>query len=199
MTDDAGLSWAIGRGKADFVGKRSLERAAMKSAHRKQLVGLRTMNPGTVLEEGAQLVATAGLRPPMKSIGHITSSYFSAALGHSIALAMVAGGRARQGDTLHVPMPEGDIAVQVTSPSSTIRKGEGFMAECANKPRVLGPAARFIFQGDFERERSQATRSAFPCRKPRAAPIGQIAGPRCGWVPTSICSSVRQLTRKALH
>ena len=114
--DDAGLSWAIGRGKPDFVGKRSLERAAMKSAHRKQLVGLRTMDPGTVLEEGAQLVATAGLRPPMKSIGHVTSSYFSAALGHSIALAMVAGGRARQGDTLHVPMPEGDIAVQVTSP-----------------------------------------------------------------------------------
>ena len=60
--DDAGLSWAIGRGKADFVGKRSLERAAMKSAHRKQLVGLRTLDPGTVLEEGAQLVATAGLR-----------------------------------------------------------------------------------------------------------------------------------------
>ena len=114
--DDAGLSWAIGRGKADFVGKRSLERAAMKSAHRKQLVGLRTLDPGTVLEEGAQLVATAGLKPPMKSIGHVTSSYFSASLGHSIALAMVAGGRARQGETLYVPMPEGDIAVQVTSP-----------------------------------------------------------------------------------
>ena len=114
--DDAGLSWAIGRGKADFVGKRSLERAAMKSPHRKQLVGLRTLDPGTVLEEGAQLVATAGLKPPMKSIGHVTSSYFSASLGHSIALAMVAGGRARQGETLYVPMPGGDIAVQVTSP-----------------------------------------------------------------------------------
>ena len=69
-----------------------------------------------MLEEGAQLVATAGLKPPMKSIGHVTSSYFSASLGHSIALAMVAGGRARQGETLYVPMPEGDIAVQVTSP-----------------------------------------------------------------------------------
>ena len=30
--DDAGLAWAIGREKPDFVGKRSLERAAMKSA-----------------------------------------------------------------------------------------------------------------------------------------------------------------------
>ena len=52
----------------------------------------------------------------MKPIGHVTSSYFSASLGHSIALAMVAGGRARQGESLYVPMPDGDIAVQVTSP-----------------------------------------------------------------------------------
>ena len=40
--DDAGLSWAIGKNKPDFVGKRSLERASMKAADRKQLVGLRT-------------------------------------------------------------------------------------------------------------------------------------------------------------
>jgi sarcosine oxidase subunit alpha len=114
--DDAGLAWAIGRGKADFVGKRSLERAAMKAPHRKQLVGLRTPDAGTVLEEGAQVVGTAGQKPPMKLLGHVTSSYFSAALGHSIALAMVAGGRARHGQTLFVPMPAGDIAVEVTTP-----------------------------------------------------------------------------------
>ena len=114
--DDAGLAWAIGRNKSDFVGKRSLERAAMKSPHRKQLVGLRTRDPATVLEEGAQVVETAGQKPPMKMCGHVTSSYYSAALGHSIALAMVAGGRARQGQTLYVPMPAGDIAVEVTSP-----------------------------------------------------------------------------------
>jgi sarcosine oxidase subunit alpha len=29
---------------------------------------------------------------------------------------MVSGGRARMGETLYVPMPEGDIAVTVTSP-----------------------------------------------------------------------------------
>jgi len=114
--DDAGLAWAIGRGKPDFVGKRSLERAAMKDPQRKQLVGLRTRDSGTVLEEGAQLVETAGQKPPMKMCGHVTSSYFSAALGHSIALAMVAGGRGRLGQTLYVPMPGGDIAVEVTSP-----------------------------------------------------------------------------------
>jgi sarcosine oxidase subunit alpha len=114
--DDAGLAWAIGRNKADFVGKRSLERAAMKAASRKQLVGLRTRDAGTVLEEGAQIVESAGQKPPMKLIGHVTSSYWSAALGHSVALAMVSAGRARLGQTLFVPMRGGDIAVEVTSP-----------------------------------------------------------------------------------
>jgi sarcosine oxidase subunit alpha len=38
-------------------------------------------------------------------------------LGRSIALALVRGGRARIGETLHVPMPGGqEIAVKVTSP-----------------------------------------------------------------------------------
>ncbi len=114
--DDAGLAWAIGRSKPDFIGKRSLERAAMKAPHRKQLVGLRTLDSATVLEEGAQVAETARQKPPMKLLGHVTSSYFSATLGRSIALAMVAGGRARQGQTLFVPMPAGDIAVEVTAP-----------------------------------------------------------------------------------
>jgi sarcosine oxidase subunit alpha len=52
----------------------------------------------------------------MELIGHVTSSYGSSVLGHSIALAMVAGGRARLGQTLYVPMPQGDIEVEVTSP-----------------------------------------------------------------------------------
>jgi sarcosine oxidase subunit alpha len=114
--DDAGLAWAIGRRKPDFVGKRSLERASMKSPDRRQLVGLRTRDPRAVLEEGAQVVESAGLRPPMKPIGHVSSSYHSGTLGHSIALAMIAGGRARVGQTLYVPMPAGEIAVTVTSP-----------------------------------------------------------------------------------
>ena len=114
--DDAGLAWAIGGSKPDFVGKRSLARAAMSGPDRKQLVGLLTADPQVVLEEGAQLVATAGQRSPMQLIGHVTSAYHSAVLGHSIALAVVRGGRARRGETLYVPMPGGDVPVKVTSP-----------------------------------------------------------------------------------
>jgi sarcosine oxidase, subunit alpha len=46
----------------------------------------------------------------------VTSSYASAALGRSIALAMVAGGRARIGKALCVRMPGGDIEVEVANP-----------------------------------------------------------------------------------
>jgi sarcosine oxidase, subunit alpha len=113
--DDAGLTWAIGKNKADYVGKRSLERPSMKAAARKQLVGLRTKDPRIVLEEGAQVAAKPGQKPPMELIGHITSSYASSVLGHSIALGLVAGGRARLGQTLYVPMPGGDLEVEVTS------------------------------------------------------------------------------------
>ena len=114
--DDVGLSWAIGKTKPDFVGKRSLERPAMKAAGRKQLVGLLTADPDVVLDEGAQLVESAGQKVPMRMIGHVTSAYASTAMGRSIALAMLAGGRARIGETLYVPMPGGDIAVKVTAP-----------------------------------------------------------------------------------
>jgi sarcosine oxidase subunit alpha len=114
--DDAGLSWAIGKTKEDFVGKRSLMRPAMSLPDRKQLVGLATVDPQVVLEEGAQVAPAAGLKPPFKPIGHITSSYHSPILKRSIALAMVNGGRARLGQTLYVSMPGGDIPVQVTSP-----------------------------------------------------------------------------------
>jgi sarcosine oxidase subunit alpha len=113
--DDVGLAWAIGRNKPDFVGKRSLARPAMSTPERRQLVGLLTEDPGTVLEEGAQVMAQAGSAPPARSLGHVTSSYYSAALGRSIALALIAGGRARSGQRLFVPASRGDVPVKVTS------------------------------------------------------------------------------------
>jgi sarcosine oxidase, subunit alpha len=121
--DDAGLSWAIGKNKADFVGKRSLERPSMKAADRKQLVGLRAKS-GTLLEEGAQVTASPGQKPPMELIGHVTSAYASSVLKAPIALALIAGGRSRLGQALYVPMPGGDIEVEVTSPVFYDPKGE---------------------------------------------------------------------------
>jgi sarcosine oxidase subunit alpha len=115
--EDLGLGWTIGRSKADFVGKRSLARPDKRRPDRKQLVGLLTADPTIVLEEGAQLVADPTPSMPAVMLGHVTSSYWSEALGRSIALALVVGGRARIGSTLHVPMPGRTIPVQVTTPT----------------------------------------------------------------------------------
>ncbi len=115
--DDVGLSWAIGKTKPDFVGKRSLQRPAMSATDRKQLVGLLTSDPHTVLEEGSQILLEPGQRAPVRPIGHVTSSYHSAVLGRSIALALLSAGRARMGETLYVPTLDGDDAqAKVTPP-----------------------------------------------------------------------------------
>ncbi|MFM9861696.1 2Fe-2S iron-sulfur cluster-binding protein [Pseudoxanthobacter sp. M-2] len=114
--DDVNLGWAVGKSKKDFVGKRSVLRPEMTGAGRKQLVGLLTVDPSVVLEEGAQIVADPAEPVPMTMLGHVTSSYWSSVLGRSIALAMVRDGRGRMGETLHVPMPGGAIAVTVAAP-----------------------------------------------------------------------------------
>ena len=106
---DAGLDWAVGKKKLDFVGKRSLARPDIVADGRKQLVGLLTEDPGEVLEEGAQIVFDPNQSIPMKMVGHVTSSYWSEALGRSIAMAVIAGGKQRMGETVHVPMPDKTI------------------------------------------------------------------------------------------
>jgi sarcosine oxidase, subunit alpha len=112
---DAGLDWAVGKKKLDFVGKRSLARPDIVAPGRKQLVGLLTDDPNIVLEEGAQIVADPNQPVPMTMIGHVTSSYWSAALGRSIALALVAGGQGKMGETLHIPMPDKTHSARVST------------------------------------------------------------------------------------
>ena len=114
--NDLGLDWAIGKAKPDFVGKRSLTRPDLVKADRKQLVGLLTVDAAKVLEEGAQITLIGNPPPGTSALGHVTSSYQSAVLGRSFALAIVSAGRARTGETLYVPMPDGPIAVTVTDP-----------------------------------------------------------------------------------
>lgn len=128
---DAGMSWVVSKQK-DFIGKRSHSRADTSRADRKQLVGLLPSDRTTRLPEGTQLVApgvpiTPGAGPvPM--LGHVTSSYHSAALGRPFALALVAGGRARIGETLLAPVGEELVPVEVADfvlydPEGTKRDG----------------------------------------------------------------------------
>ncbi|MFF9779469.1 sarcosine oxidase subunit alpha family protein [Streptomyces sp. NPDC013978] len=126
---DAGMSWVVSKQK-DFVGKRSYSRPDTSRTDRKQLVGLLPSDRTTRLPEGTQLVAPdATLETvPVPMLGHVTSSYHSPALGRPFALALVADGQARKGQTLLAPVGEELVPVEVTDfvlydPEGTKRDG----------------------------------------------------------------------------
>jgi sarcosine oxidase subunit alpha len=103
---DLGMDWILAKGK-DYIGRRSLSRSEMVRSDRKQLVGLLTEDPAEVLPEGGQIVADASAPVPVPMLGHVTSSYFSACLGRSIALALVKDGRRRKGERVQIPLASG--------------------------------------------------------------------------------------------
>ncbi len=113
---DLGMDWILSAAKGDFLGKRGLQRPDLVRADRRQLVGLLTDDPTLVLEEGAQVVevGTDWRHPPVHAIGWVTSSYWSPALGRSIAFALIEGGFARMGAAVWVPGPERHVAATVT-------------------------------------------------------------------------------------
>ncbi|RCW46245.1 sarcosine oxidase subunit alpha [Halopolyspora algeriensis] len=115
--DDLGMSWAVSKKKTDFLGKRSFSRADTARTDRKQLVGLLPADENLVLPEGSQLVDTAELpEPPVPMLGHVTSSYRSAALDRGFALAVVKAGRDRIGETIYSPVGDRLAAVTITEP-----------------------------------------------------------------------------------
>ena len=114
---DLGMNWLLSKEK-DFLGKRSLRRPDCLREDRKQLVGLLSSDDRTVLPEGTQLIEETGKPAPVPMCGHVTSSYRSACLGHPIALAMVAGGRKRKGETVYAALPEREsLPVQIVAPT----------------------------------------------------------------------------------
>ena len=118
---DLGMAWAVSK-KKDFLGKRSLARVDTARRDRKQFVGLRTTDPAAVIPEGAQIVNAASVgkirlpqTDPVPMEGHVTSSYFSPALGHSIALALVRDGFARTGETVYAVADGKPISAEIGS------------------------------------------------------------------------------------
>jgi sarcosine oxidase subunit alpha len=113
---DLGMDWIVSKNK-DFIGKRSLSRSDCVRDNRKQLVGLLTENPAEVLPEGAQLVNEPSDQYPVPMVGHVTSSYYSACLGRSIALAVVKGGRSRMQGKVYAPLLDGrTLSATITDP-----------------------------------------------------------------------------------
>ncbi len=124
--DDLGMSWAVARSKPfSFIGKRGMQRADCTRANRKQLVGLRCTQADVVLPEGAQAVRDPEQSVPMDMVGHVTSSYYSAFLGHSIAMGVIKDGLQRMGESVWFPLADGRcLQATICSPIFLDPEGE---------------------------------------------------------------------------
>ncbi|GAA1138866.1 2Fe-2S iron-sulfur cluster-binding protein [Nesterenkonia lutea] len=115
---DAGMEWVVSKLK-DFIGKRSFSRPDTSRQDRKHLVGVLPVDKTTRLPEGSQLVAAGtAITPqdgPVPMIGHVTSSYLSAALGRPFGLALVENGRNRIGEIVKSPVGDAVVDVEITS------------------------------------------------------------------------------------
>ena len=99
MPQDLGATGPRDKRQAEFVGKRSLFTENAKRQDRPQFVGL-TVAGAKPLPSGAHAIETrAGKR---RSIGFVTSSYFSPTLQRPIALGLVERGDARMGEMIEL-------------------------------------------------------------------------------------------------
>jgi len=126
IPQDLKLGWAVSKKNEDFIGKRAQERDFLKREDRKQLVGLLTENPQDVLPDGAHAVEGGKNRYGQENmIGHVTSTYFSPTLNHSIAMALIKGGSKRMGEVLTFPVGDNKtIKATVVDPVFYDKEGE---------------------------------------------------------------------------
>ncbi|UUD65983.1 sarcosine oxidase subunit alpha [Pseudomonas seleniipraecipitans] len=124
--DDLGMGWCVGRTKPfSWIGWRGMNREDCRKENRKQLIGLKPVDPHKVLPEGAQLVFDPKQSIPMTMVGHVTSSYMSAAMGYSFAMALVRGGLSRIGERVFAPLADGSvIEAEIVSPVFYDPKGD---------------------------------------------------------------------------
>ena len=103
--------------------------------------------------------------------GFVTSSYFSATLDRSIALAMLKGGRARLGETVHCPLDDGSaLAAEVVDPvfyDPDGRAAAWLTAWSSRGCRIAGSSTCACRRARNPRPPSR-TRLAWRSRRPRA-------------------------------
>jgi sarcosine oxidase subunit alpha len=104
--------------KKDFIGRALAARPALNDPGRPALVGLKPVDGATRLRAGSHLLKPGAPAVAAHDEGWVTSAAFSPTLGRPIALAMLAGGPARHGETIRVydPIRHGDALAEVVAP-----------------------------------------------------------------------------------
>ena len=125
IPQDLGLSWAISKKKADYLGKRGQERSFLASPDRPQLVGFETLD-GSVIPDGAYIIADGYNANNQRNVqGRVTSTYFSPTLGRGIAMGLLKHGPSRMGETVDFTDGKGGaIKAKVVSPVFYDPEGE---------------------------------------------------------------------------
>lgn len=122
---DLGMDWAVATHKPfPFIGKRSLSRSDTARPDRRQWVGLLPQDPEYLVPEGAQLIESPDIEPPVVSLGHVTSSYYSPWLKRCFCLGLLTSGRSRIGQTVHSFANGKIMALQIVDPVFVDPAGE---------------------------------------------------------------------------
>jgi sarcosine oxidase subunit alpha len=101
LPQDIGFAGAFARKTDDFVGRRSTMRPDALRKDRRQLIGIAVEDGGPALEVGSHVLA-AERSGKAATQGWVTSSVFSPTLDRPVAMALVASGRDRIGETVRV-------------------------------------------------------------------------------------------------
>lgn len=114
---DLGLGWAVSKKKADFLGKRGMDRDYLADPDRWQLVGLETLD-GSVIPDGSYAVAAGTNENGQRNTeGRVTSTYYSPTLKRGIAMGLVKHGPKRMGEVVEMNKVDGStVQARIVDP-----------------------------------------------------------------------------------
>ena len=114
---DLGLGRMMSSDK-DFIGKTMAQRPALVDSNRPTLVGLKPVDRGRRLRNGAHFFAIGAATTPQNDQGYMTSTAFSPSAGHWIGLGLLACGPQRLGERVlaYDPIRSEETEIEVVSP-----------------------------------------------------------------------------------
>ena len=112
--------------KKDFIGKRSLNRAAFIAEDRQKVVGVVPLDKKTSIPEGSHLVKDANAKLPNPKLGHVSASCWSVEHNNPFSLAILHDGKNMIGQKLFAlsPLKNKSIPVEIVSSHYVDPKGE---------------------------------------------------------------------------
>jgi len=99
---DLGFGKIVSVTKADFIGKRMLEREGLNDPDRHQLVGIVPLDSSTCFRSGAHILDKGAAATLENDQGYISSSCYSPHIGSTIGLALVKRGSSRHGEEVQI-------------------------------------------------------------------------------------------------